>query len=154
MNMASVGTSGTSPNTEAQWQSPPDDIRDVLHAQQFPLAWTSPTGEYMILGDRILYPSLAALAAPMHKLAGTRVNPAINSHHGQHGGLSPRLVRVEDGTITPLPLPEDAELYAVRWTADGHTIALIVRQADHLGLWVGSVNGDLKKTRTAKLTGR
>ena len=54
MNTAIVETSGNDSDMDSQWQSPPDEIRDVLHAQQFPLAWTSPTGEYMILGDRIL----------------------------------------------------------------------------------------------------
>ena len=31
------------------------------------------------------------------------------------------------------------------WTADGRRFALTVRHADHMGLWVGSVAGDLKR---------
>ena len=81
----------------------------------------------------------------MHKLAGMRVNPAINGHHGQHGGTSPRLVRVEDGATTPLDLSADAEVYDVDWTVDGRRFALIVRHVDHIGLWVGSVEGKVSR---------
>ena len=125
------------------WQSPPEDWLKVLHAPQYFSMWTSPDGEYLLLADPVLYPPLAKLAAPMHKLAGMRVNPATNNHHGYHGGTSPRLIRVGDGVTTPLDLPQDAEVYEVEWTADGRRIALVVGQANSMGLWVGSMNGDL-----------
>ncbi len=62
-----------------EWQSPPDDILEVLHAPQLPWVWTAPTGEYLLLADPVLYPSLAEFAAPMHKLAGMRVNPLMGT---------------------------------------------------------------------------
>lgn len=125
------------------WQSPSADVLEVLHAPQLPWVWTAPGGEHLFLADPILYPRLAELAAPMHKLAGIRVNPAVNGFHGRHGGTSPRLVRVENGAETRLALPADAEVLGVKWTADGRRFALTVMHPDHLGLWVGSVNGDL-----------
>jgi dipeptidyl aminopeptidase/acylaminoacyl peptidase len=128
-----------------QWQSPPEELLKVLHAQQFPQVWTAPNGETLLLADWVLYPSLAELAAPMHKLAGLRVNPIINGPHGQHGGTSPRLVRVKDGVMLPLDLPTEVEVYDVSWTADGQRFALTARHADHIGLWIGSVIGDITK---------
>jgi dipeptidyl aminopeptidase/acylaminoacyl peptidase len=127
------------------WQRPADDILDVLHAPQLPWVWTAPDGKYMLLADPMLYPPLAELGATMHKLAGTRVNPANNSLHGRHGGTSPRLLRVDDGATTPLDLPADAEVLGVDWTVDGQRFALTVLHPDHVGLWVGSVKGDLKR---------
>jgi dipeptidyl aminopeptidase/acylaminoacyl peptidase len=127
------------------WQSPPADILEVLHAPQLPWVWTSPTGEHLLLADPIIYPPLAELAAPMHKLAGIRVNPATNGIHGRHGGTSPRLVRVEGGETMPLGLPAGAEVLDVDWTVDGRRFALTVVQPDHIGLWVGSVEGDLAR---------
>jgi len=97
----------------------------------------------MFLADPVLYPPLAELAAPMHKLAGIRINPAINGHHGEHGGTSPRLVRVEDGATTLLDLPANSEVHDVEWTVDGQRFALTVGHADHIGLWVGSVEGEV-----------
>jgi dipeptidyl aminopeptidase/acylaminoacyl peptidase len=120
---------------------------EVLHAPQLPRVWTAPTGEYMLLADPVLYPPLAELGGPMHKLAGMRVNPATNGYHGQHGGTSPRLVGVEGGAVTPLDLPADAEVMGVSWTADGQRFALTVGFADHIGLWVGSVDGEITRIR-------
>ncbi len=149
-----VVVSVTAPGAEAsddsqqpatKWQSPPDDLLKVLHAPQLPWVWTAPTGEYLLHADPVLYPPLAELAAPMHKLAGIRVNPATNGRHGRHGGTSPRLVRVEDGVMTPLNLPVDAEVHEVEWTVDGRRFALVVGHADHIGLWLGSVEGEITK---------
>ncbi|MBN2587391.1 MAG: S9 family peptidase [Candidatus Fermentibacteraceae bacterium] len=126
-----------------EWQSPPEDILEVLHAPQLPWVWTSPTGEYLLLADPVTYPPLAELAAPMYELAGIRVNPALNTIHGSHGSTSPRLAEVEGGAISPLALPDGAEVFDVEFTADGRRFALTVSHSDHLGLWVGSVDGDL-----------
>ena len=71
----SAGASDDSLNSTTEWQSPPEDLMEVLHAPKLPWVWTSPTGEYLFLADPMLYPPLAELAAPMHKLAGIRVNP-------------------------------------------------------------------------------
>jgi len=145
MKAASTGASDDGQQPATGWQSPSEELLQVLHAPQLPRMWSAPTGDYMLLADPMLYPPLAELAAPMHKLAGMRVNPAINSHHGRHGGTSPRLVRVEDGVTTPLNLPEGTEVDDMVWTVDGKRFALIVIHTDHIGLWVGSVEGEVKK---------
>src|SRR5699024_6222404 len=128
-----------------QWQQPPPDIMQVLHAPQLPRVMSAPSGEHLILTDPVVYPSLSELAAPMHKLAGIRVNPALNTVHGRRGGTSPRLVRVADGQITPLDLPAEAEVHSVDWSASGERFAITATLADHLGLWVGSVDGELTR---------
>ena len=135
----------------SNWKSPSKDLLEVLHAKQLPWVWATSTGEYLLLADPVIYPPLAELAAPMHKLAGIRVNPALNSHHGRHGGTSPRLVRVEDGTTIPLNLPTGAEVHDVEWTVNGQGFALTVGHADHLGLWVGSVDGELTRIKNLAL---
>jgi len=141
MMASGAGAQETGMQPAAGWQSPPADWLEVLYAPQLPRAWTAPTGEYMLLADPVLYPPLSELGGPMHKLAGMRVNPATNGYHGQHGGTSPRLVRVEGGATTPLDLPADAEVMGVDWTADGQRFALTVGFPDHIGVWVGSVEG-------------
>ncbi len=143
-----AGTRTGTPNDTLpgrEWQSPPEDILKVLYAPRLPWVWTSPEGTFMILADPILYPTLAELAAPMHKLAGMRVNPAINGPHGRHGATSPRLVRVSDGTVSSLGLPSGAEVFDVTWTADGSQFSLTVAHEDHMGLWVGDTGGGIKK---------
>jgi dipeptidyl aminopeptidase/acylaminoacyl peptidase len=74
-----------------------------------------------------------------------RVDPIVGTFHGRHGGTSPRLVKVDGGAETALPLPGGTEVDEVSWTADGQRFALTVRHADHMGLWVGSIDGGLRK---------
>jgi dipeptidyl aminopeptidase/acylaminoacyl peptidase len=136
---------------ENGWQSPPDDIMEVLHAPRLPWVWTAPTGEYLFLAEPYTYPTLAEMAAPMHKLAGIRVNPENNSYHVDHGGLSPYLVRIADGENIQLNLPADAEVLSVAWTVDGQRFALTVGFSDRLELWTGTVEGDLSKIDNIRL---
>ena len=136
---------GDAPPPAARWQTPPPEVMKVLHAPQLPRVWTAPTGKHLLLADPVVYPPLAELAAPLHELAGMRVNPITNDFHGRHGATSPRLVAVEGGTELRLPLPADAELYDVIWTADGRRFALTIRHPDHIAAWVGSIDGDLRK---------
>lgn len=133
------------------WQQPGDDILAVLHAPELPWVWTAPGGEHLLLADPVVYPSLAELAAPMHKLAGIRVNPKLNAVHGRHGGTAPRLVAVAGGESVDLALPAGAEVHSVDWTVDGRRFALTVAHDDHLGLWVGSVDGTVRKVEGVAL---
>lgn len=145
VTLTAVATAPAAEPADSGWQSPSQDVLDVLYAPSLPSVWTAPNGQHLLLADPVLYPSLDELAGPMHKLAGIRVNPKINGHHGRHGGTSPRLVRVEDGKTTPLAAPEGAEVHSVSWTVDGQRFALTVAHDDHFGLWIGSVAGDLEK---------
>ena len=129
--------------TAAGWRSPADDILEVLHAPRLPRVWTSPGGDYLLLADPVEYPSLEQVASPMHKLAGIRVDPRLNYYHGWRGSTSPRLLDIGSGEVTPLELPEGAEVLNVDFTADGGRFALAVAQSDHVGLWTGSSEGDL-----------
>ncbi len=136
---ASVDSAGS----QAVWQSPAEDLLQVLHAPRLPRVWTAPGGDYLLLADPVVYPHLTELAAPVHKLAGIRVDPRTNGHHGRRGYTSPRLVEVAGGGVTELGLPDGAEVHDVDFSADGMRFALAVCHADHIGLWVGSANGDL-----------
>ena len=134
-----------------EWQSPPQEVLDVLHAPDLPKVWTSPSGEHLMLADKVVYPPLSEYAAGWLELAGRRVDPVVGRAHGRHGNTSPRLVAVDGGAETPLGLPKDLEVHNVAWTADGERFALTVTHADHVGLWVGDVDGDLKEIEDLSL---
>ena len=145
--LASLPTSAAAgePVSTTGWQKPDADILKVLHAPGAPQVTPAPGGGHFLLTDPVTFPPLSELAGPMHKLAGFRVNPKLNTIHGRHGGTSPRLVRVEDGTTTSLDLPAQAEVLDMVWTADGERFAMVVTEEDHLGLWLGSVGGEFRQ---------
>lgn len=123
------------------WRQPPAEIMEVLHAPRKPMAWTSPSGEHMLLSDPVVYPPLSEYASGWHELAGSRVSPVHGGIHGRHGGTAPRLMAVDGGAESALGLPEGAEVHRVAWTADGTQFALTVAHDDHFGLWVGDTSG-------------
>lgn len=127
------------------WMSPEEDILEILHAPQLPRTSISPAKTHMLLSDPIIYPTLSELAGPMLKLAGTRVNPKNNYYHGRHGGTSPRIMTIKDGTTVDLNIPEEAEVMSTNWTADGKRFALSVGFEDRIELWIGDVSGKVEK---------
>lgn len=148
-----VAQADAAPPAESNWKAPPQAVLDVLHAPLLPNVWTSPTAEHMLLGDPVVYPPLSELAGTMHELAGMRVDPSTNGIHGRHGVVSPRLMPVATRTEVPLPLAEGAEVMDVAWTADGRRFALTVRHRDHMGVWVGSVDGTLRELEGVAVNG-
>ena len=130
---------------ENAWQKPPEEILKVMHAPKMPRVYISPSRKHMLLTDPVNYPPLADLAAPMHKLAGLRVNPANNSYNSWYGGTSPRLVSIPDGAVSELDFPKGTEILTVNWTVDGERFGMLVKYPDHIGLWVGSVNGGVSE---------
>jgi dipeptidyl aminopeptidase/acylaminoacyl peptidase len=135
----------------SEWQSPPQEILDVLHAPALPWVYTAPSGQHMLLADPVSYPPLADYAAGWHELAGVRVKPGVGSRHGSQGATGPRLIEVDGGGEIPLALPAEAALHGVSWTVDGEQFALTVEREGYLGLWVGDVSGALSEIEDIKL---
>jgi len=127
------------------WQSPEEDILKILYAPQLPRTSTSPSRTHMILTDPIIYPTLSELAAPMHKLAGTRVNPKNNYYHGRHGGTSPRVLTIKDGKTVSLNIPNEAEVISTYWTVDGQRFAMSIGFENRIELWLGDISGNIEK---------
>ena len=66
---------------EVTYRKPPKEILDVLHAPASPSTFISPGKTHILLMDRRLYPGIDELAAPVHRIAGLRINPANNGPH-------------------------------------------------------------------------
>lgn len=135
----------------SEWQRPDADILQVMHAPQLPQVWTAPDGTHLLLADPVAYPTLAELSAPMHKLAGLRVNPQTNGIHGRQGATVPRVMNVTSGETVSLELPDGSAVLSVDWTVDGERFALSVSHSDHIGLWVGATDGSVYKVEDVAL---
>ncbi len=140
-----IGQERSDITNDNTWKTPEEDILKVLYAPQLPLTSISPKGTHMVLSDPIFYPTLAELGGPMLKLAGYRVNPKNNYYHGRHGGTSPRILTIKDKTTVPMNIPENAEVMATYWTADGQRFALSVGFEDRIELWTGDISGYVEK---------
>ena len=64
---------------------PPQNIIDVFDAEPPALISISPNKQQMALTKARAYPTIAELAQPMLRLAGSRINPKTNGPHRASG---------------------------------------------------------------------
>ena len=60
------------------YQQPPQPIADILDSRPTPSSMLSPDRATLVLMDRSNLPAISALAEPMLRLAGERINPRNN----------------------------------------------------------------------------
>ena len=126
---------------EFPYQKPPKEILDVLHAPAPPLTSISPSRRHVLISERELAPPIAVLAAPMHRLAGLRINPANNGRHLPPLTLtSLRVKTIEGGAETRIALPAGVRFTAPQWSPDGKRFALLGYGANSVELYFGSVD--------------
>jgi len=140
----------TSALAEEVYKKPPQAVLDVLNAPPPPQTSVSPSRDYMLLADRLAYPSIADLAQPMLRLAGLRINPNTNGPHRgtYYVGLS--IKRIADGSDIKVALPANAKVSAPRWSPDGKSFAFTNTVANGIELWVGeTATGKIRKINGA-----
>ncbi|NWG14500.1 MAG: S9 family peptidase [Acidobacteria bacterium] len=107
------------------YQKPPKEVLDILHAPAPPQVSLSPTLDRILLYNTERYPSIADLAEPMLRLAGERINPNTNGPHRSTRLVGMQLIRILDGSITPVTIPPGAKFSVPSWSADGRHLALM-----------------------------
>jgi dipeptidyl aminopeptidase/acylaminoacyl peptidase len=117
------------------YQKPPQAVIDILDAAPFPQVLLSPDRARLLVIERASMPSIADLAEPMLRLAGSRINP---NTFGPHGGARTTGLLVRDLTShreTRVQLPADASLANISWSADGKLLAFTNTTAEGIHLW-------------------
>ena len=61
-----------------EYQSPPEEILELVNAPLAPSVWMTDSGEHMLLLYRSAYKTIAELSEPELRLAGLRINPETN----------------------------------------------------------------------------
>ncbi|AXE32948.1 S9 family peptidase [Chromobacterium phragmitis] len=141
------------PAFAAGYQQPPANILKVMRAPSLPMPSINPTRDAMLLVGWQEYPSIARVAAPYLKLAGTRVEPANRAKHDTPGGYgippcaeSFKLVKIPGGQETPVSLPATSCPDAPAWSADGKRFAFANAAKDAVELWIGdAASGKIRK---------
>ncbi len=164
---ASLLAAGTlSPRAFAQvagkasgYSQPPQAILDVMRAPSSPVPYVNPTHDRILLVSWESYPSIGRVATPFLRLAGVRIEPKNHSKHDTPGGygINPAartydLVRVADGAVIHVKLPQGGDPGAPLWSADGRRFAFENVASDSVELWVGDAEtGALRRIPGARL---
>ncbi|GMV26594.1 MAG: hypothetical protein AMXMBFR58_26250 [Phycisphaerae bacterium] len=135
------------------YRLPPEDIRRVLDTPLTPQVSLSPDHKTMLFLERPNLPPISDLAAPMLRLAGSRLNPVTNAPHGprRYTGYSIRSAWAgADAPARRLELPADANLSGPSWSADGRWFAFTNIVATGSELWVGdAATGSVRRLTDA-----
>src|SRR5258708_15266919 len=83
---------------QTPYRTPPQVIVDILDAPPLPSASISPDRQWLLLLEQRSMPTIAALAAPMLRLAGNRINPLTTGPQLPGGLTGLDLKRTADGT--------------------------------------------------------
>src|SRR5215813_3480171 len=141
-------------NVQAQtpYQKPPKAVLDVLDAPDSPLVSVSPARDKMLLATPVRYPTIAELAEPMLRLAGSRINPKTNGPHNPRRITKLALKDIADGKETPLALPPNPNLGMPEWSNDGKQFAVTNTTANGIELWIGdAVTAKLRRVPGVRL---
>jgi len=134
------------------YQKPSQAILDILDAPALPALAVNPTRTYATLSEQSRYPSIAEVSQPMLRLAGLRINPRTNGLHLSGFSKSIELVKLPEGTKTPVSLPAAARASDVRWSPDGKQFAFMNTTDSGIDLWIGDpVTGKTRQIAGVKL---
>jgi dipeptidyl aminopeptidase/acylaminoacyl peptidase len=115
---------------------PPAPIVATVDAAPLPHVIVSPTRQQLAIVARKGNPTLADLARPMLRLAGSRVDPQNNGPHRTPGMYAITLKTIADGRDTTVVVPQQANLANIRFSPDGSRIAFTNTKDAGIELWV------------------
>ncbi|MDD4516265.1 prolyl oligopeptidase family serine peptidase [Massilibacteroides sp.] len=126
---------------ETEYQRPPHEIEEVALAKLSPITRISDKGQWALFLERSPYRSLAKLAQPELKIAGTRINPkTFNESRGaEYTGVSLMNIRTqEEKKVTGLP--EEAVVITSSFSPSESKVLLWVEEEDGVYLYSFNVN--------------
>ncbi|HXJ71405.1 MAG TPA: S9 family peptidase, partial [Candidatus Dormibacteraeota bacterium] len=124
---------------DATYRLPSPEIVRIIDAPPPPRASLSPQRESMLLVDYEAQPPIELLARPLHRLAGLRIDAALGARQRTSRNTGLTLVRLADGTATPIQLPEGARIGFPSWSPDGQRCAFTRDVASGVELWVAEL---------------
>ncbi|MEN3326342.1 MAG: hypothetical protein V7638_1149 [Acidobacteriota bacterium] len=134
------------------YKKPPKEVLDILNAPVTPGISVSPARDNIILTTGLRYPPLADLAQPMLRLAGRRINPAVNSPHRYQYSVALTMKRVAGGSEGKIDVPPGAKISGVEWSDDGKHFAFLNGTANRVDLWVGdATTGKIHNLKTVTI---
>jgi len=119
------------------YKQPPAEVAAVILAPPLPLTSASPTHEAIMMVNYNPNPSIALLARPFERLAGLRIDTALNGRQMtmEYTGVWIRWLGRENPVH--IQLPEHGSLAGIPlWSPDGRKIAFSFRSPVGVELWV------------------
>ncbi len=131
------------------YRIPPQEVMDIVTAPPPPRIFMNHSDDAMVLGEYEAMPSLAYMAQPLLRLAGTRILPQYNSRQTTTFYTRLTVIPVEGEKVIPVELPERAKVGSISWSYDSRSFAFTVLTDTGFELWIA----DAATGKTRRLTG-
>ncbi|MGH7444127.1 MAG: TolB family protein, partial [Longimicrobiales bacterium] len=151
-----MGLLATASHAAAQepYRQPPQEIVDILDAPTLPRVSVSPDRESLLLSERSSMPTIAEMAEPILRIAGTRINPARTSSAGIPRTIGLRVKAVDGSAERVIATPANASIGWTSWSPDGDRIAFLNMLDDGVELWVAdAASGAAERVTDARING-
>jgi dipeptidyl aminopeptidase/acylaminoacyl peptidase len=126
----------SAPSTSG-YQLPPKVIVDILDAAPTPTVTVAPNRQMVALLERKSMPGITALAEPIHRIAGARINPRTNGRQQRTGDATAITLKVvADGAEKKVVLPANANAGDLAFSPDGKHLSFTNTKATGIELWV------------------
>jgi dipeptidyl aminopeptidase/acylaminoacyl peptidase len=119
-----------------RYMLPPKNVVDVFDAEPLPQAMVSPNHLLLALTSAHPHPSIAELAQPMLRLAGTRINPKTNGPRVGGNIYAITLKTIATGAETKVTLPPQPRVSNVRFSPDGLHLSFLNTKDSGVEVWV------------------
>lgn len=133
--------------------TPPKAIVDVLDAPPLPTAVVSPSRDLVALVYRRSMPTIAELAEPMLRLAGTRISPRTNGPHRTGATVGMTLRAIEGGAERKVIVPVPASLGDVSFSPNGMRLSFTHTRSNGIDLWIADTATGQAKMVASGLNG-
>jgi len=120
--------------------TPPPAIVDIMNADPLPTVSVSPTRDVIALTTRPGMPPIEAVAQPMLRIGGLRINPRNNGPHRTSGATGITLKTVASGEERKVQVPADARIGAVMFSPDGKRLAFTNARENTIDLHIVDVS--------------
>jgi len=131
------------------YKLPPKEVMEIVTAPPSPRVFMSPSDEVMVLGDYEAMPSIAYMAQPLLRLAGTRILPQYNTRQTTTFYTRLTIMSLEDGKEIPVALPDGARIGSLSWSYDSRSFAFTRLTDTGFELWLA----DAATGKSKRLTG-
>lgn len=124
------------------YQLPPKEIVDLVDVHPTPRVSISPNGQKILLMQSPGMPTIEDYAAPMLRIAGSRLDPNTNGRSRASYYISIKIMDINGENQSELKaLPSGAKITSVSWAPDGSKIAFINLLTNGQELWYAEVEG-------------
>lgn len=144
----------SSTSRSSGYLTPPKAILDILDAEPLPGVAVSPARDTLALLPRRSMPSIAEVSQPMLRLAGIRINAAINGPHRPQAGTGITLRTIASGAERKVVVPPNARIGGVSFSPDGKRFLFTNTRDTGIDLYIADVaTGSARKVEGAAING-